>query len=58
MIPPGVSVIGHYKPFWKSASSDITGGCVHLDVWQLDERLLQSNGPPVMSEAAHFQNGW
>ena len=33
------------KPFWKSASSDITSGCVHLDVWWIDEqRLLQSTG--------------
>ena len=25
-------VISRYKPFWKSAPHDITGGRVHLDV--------------------------
>ena len=25
-------VISRYKPFWKSAPYDITGGRVHLDV--------------------------
>ena len=28
-MPPGVSVISHYKQFGKSASSDLTG-LVHL----------------------------
>ena len=38
-------VISRYKPFWKSAPYDITGGRVHLDVWRIDEqRLLQSTG--------------
>ena len=32
IIPPGVSVISRYKPFWKSASSDITSGRAHLDL--------------------------
>ena len=31
-MPPGVSVLSRYKPFWKSGSYDITSGCVHLDV--------------------------
>ena len=30
--PPGVSVVSRHKPFGKSASYDITGGRVHLDV--------------------------
>ena len=29
-------MISHYKPFWKCAASDITGGRVHLDVWRID----------------------
>ena len=37
MRPPGVSVISRYKPFWKSASSDITSGRAHLDVCWIDE---------------------
>ena len=38
-------VISNYKPFWKSASSDITSERVHLDLWWIDEqRLLQSTG--------------
>ena len=36
-MPPGVSVISPYKPFGKSASSDITGGHVHLDVCWIDQ---------------------
>ena len=30
-------VFSHYKPFCKSASSDITSGRVHLDVRHRDE---------------------
>ena len=38
-------VINRYKPFWKSASSDIKSGRVHLDVWRIDEQsFLQSTG--------------
>ena len=46
LIPPGVSVISRYKLFSKSASSDITGGRVHLDVGRIDQstNLLPSDG--------------
>jgi hypothetical protein len=45
IIPPGVGVSSPYKPFRKSASSDIASGRVHLDVCWIDEqRLLQSTG--------------
>ena len=45
IIPQGVSVISHYKPFWKSASSDIPIGRFQLDVWRIyEQRLLQSTG--------------
>ena len=44
-MPPGVSVISHYKPVWKSGSSDITSEHAYLDVWRMDEQsLLQSTG--------------
>ena len=29
-------MINCYKPFWKSASSDIVGGRVHLDIWRIE----------------------
>ena len=35
-----VCVIGRYRPFWKSAPCDITGGRVHRDVWRTGERRL------------------
>ena len=32
IIPPSVSLISHYKPFWKYALCDISSWRIHLDV--------------------------
>ena len=44
IMPPGASVISHYKQFWKSASSDSKGGCVHLDVCWIDQSTSLPSG--------------
>ena len=51
-MPPGVSVISCYKPFWKSGSSYITGGLVDLDVGWID----QSTSPTqwTVANVAHL----
>ena len=44
IIPPGVSVISHSKPFGNSASSDITNGRVHLAVRRIDQSTSLPSG--------------
>jgi PKD repeat protein len=42
--PAGMSVICRYEPFFKSASSDITSGRVHLDVRWIDQSTSLPSG--------------
>ena len=45
-MPPGVSAISRYRPFWKSAPYDITGRRVHLDVLAgIDQSTGLPSGP-------------
>ena len=51
VIPPDLGVINRYKPFWKSASSDITCGRVHLDV--LLDRSVYQPSQWTIADVAH-----